>query len=335
MTNKERAKIRRNDYRAWKQEQKQRKSAAPASPAAPVPPAVPAPSVEPASTAAPQVAQPKAVAPENPKAPFPGALIPFNPKAPVDVVMLHQRLRYGGPEVTDEERVAIAHRLEKYAAMEAEDHVNPNEIEEFRKNMRSVLRDSLRRFCIAWPPPGESEPAPPASAPGHSTGPRTPSGLARSSQNARTHGLSSLTSVFVLLPGEDQKEWIELLRDLTNEFQPVSRTERILVTDMAQSHWLTQRAINLQTSSIEDPKVFALYLRYQTTHHRAYYRALKQLMAMQKARAHSGASAIADYPTPPFDGTVDLDPLPTNSAIEPVPADPGTSTEPITLPQAA
>jgi hypothetical protein len=330
MTRKERTKIRRNNYHAWKQAQKQKqRSAIPASPA------VPAPSVEaPSAAAAPQIAPAKNVTPENPKAPFPGALIPFNPKAPVDVVMLHQRLRYGGPEVTDEERIAIAHRLEQYAALEAPgDDVNPKDREEFRKNMRSMLRDDLRRFCIAWPPAGESEPAPPAASPGHSTGPRTPAGLARSSQNARTHGLSSLTSVFVLLPGEDQKEWIELLRDLTTEFQPTSRTERILVTDMAQSHWLTQRAINLQTSNIEDPKAFALYLRYQTTHHRAYYRALKQLMALQKARAQSGAPIIADQPAPDFDGTVDLDTVPRPS--DPVAPQPDTSSEPMTLPQAA
>ena len=247
--------------------------------------------------------------------------------------MLHQRLRYGGPEVTDEERIAIAHRLEQYAALEAPGYdVDPKPHEEFRKNRRSMLRDDLRRFCIPWPPAGESESAPPASAPGQSTGPRTPAGVARSSQNARTRGLSSLTSVFVPLPGEDPKEWIELLRDLTNEFQPASRTERILVTDMAQSHSLTQRAINLQTSSIEDPKAFALYLRYQTTHHRAYFRALKQLMALQKARAHSGAPTIADHPAPDFDGTVDLDAIPRPSY--PVAPQPDT-TESMTLPKAA
>jgi len=246
-------------------------------------------------------------------------------------------LGYGGPEVTDEERIAIAHRLEQYAAMEAEDSVDPNEIEEFRQNMRSVLRDSLRRFCIAWPPAGESASAPPASAPGHSTGPRSIAGKDRASQNARTHGLSSLTSVFVLLPGEDPKEWVQLVHDLTSEFQPASRTERILVTDMAQSHWLTQRAINLQTSHIEDPKAFALYLRYQTTHHRAYYRALKQLLALQKAGAQSDASHITDQPAADFDGTIDPGTIqrPANPAAEPVPADPSTSTEPMTLPHAA
>src|SRR5271157_4352328 len=335
MTRKQRTKIRRNNYRAWKQAQKQRQASAATSSETS---AAPAPTTTEASPAvAPRVAQAKTGAPANPNAPFPGALIPFNPKAPIDVVMLHQRLRFGGPEVTDEERLAIAHRLEQYAALEAEDEVPPEEIEEFRRNMRSVLRDSLRRFCIPWPPPGESGLAPEPSAPGHSTGPRSAAGKDRSSQNARTHGLSSLTSFFVLLPGEDQKEWVELVRDLTNEFQPASRTERILVTDMAQSHWLTQRAINLQTNSIDDPKAFALFLRYQTTHQRAYYRALKQLLALQKARAQSGAPAITDRPVPGFDGTVDPDTIkrPTNPAAEPVLAAPDTPTESMTLPQAA
>src|SRR5271165_4825548 len=155
MSRKERTKIRRNNYRAWKQEHKRKQQQSSAQSVAH------APSVDPASSAAaPQVAQPKAAEPMNIRPePFSlpsGALIPYNPSAPVDVVMLHQRLRYGGPEVTDEERLAIAHRLEQYAALEAEGEVPPEEIEEFRRNMRSVLRDSLRRFCIPWPPPGET-----------------------------------------------------------------------------------------------------------------------------------------------------------------------------------
>ncbi len=161
--------------------------------------------------------------------------------------MLLERLRFGGPEV-DQERIAIAHRLEQYTANPREG-VDPKEIEETRRDLRALLIKALGRFFIEWPPAGESEPASPAPAPGHSTGPHTIAGKDRSSQNARTHGLSSLTSAFVLLPGEDPKEWVELVNDLTLEFQPASRSERILVTDMAQSHWLTQRAINLQTTS--------------------------------------------------------------------------------------
>src|SRR5271170_4459611 len=65
MSRKERTKIRRNNYRTWKQKQKQQRSAAPASSAAPTP------SAEPASAAAPQVEQSKAAAPSDPKAPLP------------------------------------------------------------------------------------------------------------------------------------------------------------------------------------------------------------------------------------------------------------------------
>ncbi len=46
---------------------------------------------------------------------------------------------------------------------------------------------------------------------------------------------------------------------------------------------------------------FALYLRYQTTHHRAYYRALKQLLSLQKERAKSGTKLLVRFPKPTSD----------------------------------
>src|SRR5208283_2362580 len=102
MTNKQRTKIRRNNYRAWKQAQKQRRASATTSPASP---AAPAPSTtEASSAAAPEVAQPKTAAPvgrTEPSSPPPGALIPYKPSAPVNITLLLQRLRLGGPEVTD------------------------------------------------------------------------------------------------------------------------------------------------------------------------------------------------------------------------------------------
>jgi hypothetical protein len=160
-------------------------------------------------------------------------------------------------------------------------------------HISSDEREIMRDVDIGDPLFDEAPQPPPAPvAPGHSTGPRTAAGLARSSQNARKHGLSSLTSIFVMMTGEDPHEWVQLVDDLNQEFQPATRTERILVNDMAQSHWLTQRAINLQTSHIEDPKFLALYLRYQTTHHRAYYRALKQLLTLQQTRTKKGEKPV-------------------------------------------
>ncbi len=144
MSNKQRTKIRRNNYRGWKQAQKQM-SATPASPAAP------APAVEPAeAAAAPQVAEPKISAhvnnPTVPDPSRPGASIPFNPSAPADITSLYERLRYGGPDVTDEERIAIARQMERHAANSFCGLNGPEEIEESRQRMRAMLIHALNRF---------------------------------------------------------------------------------------------------------------------------------------------------------------------------------------------
>jgi hypothetical protein len=280
MSRKERTTIRRKNYRAWKQEQKQQSK------------------VE------------SVVKPIEADA-------PISDREPVDHIALLQELR--SPDITRDERLALAQHLEDYS-IELLLHPNRDDYdatEIVSEKIRTDVHDILREFGIHGSPADErlqsvldSAPA----SPGHSTGPRTAAGLARSSQNARKHGLSSLTSIFVTMPGEDPNEWIQLVDDLNQEFQPASRTERILVNDMAQSHWLTQRAINLQTSHIEDPKFFALYLRYQTTHHRAYYRALKQLTTLQTSRAQSSEKTVL-YPKPASDRIV-INPPPTQAIIE-------------------
>ncbi len=208
MSNKERTKIRRNNYRAWKQAQKQKS-------------AVPAPSTEPAAMAAePPVVEPEATVPVDnrtaPDSPRPGASIPFNPSAPADRKSLFERLRYGGPDVTDQERIAIARHMERDAANTFDGLIDPEQVDESRRRTRALLTHALHRFGIPWPPAGEPELAPSTASPGHSTGPRTQAGKDRSSQNARTHGLSSLTSAFVLLPGEDPDEWVQLVDDLNH-----------------------------------------------------------------------------------------------------------------------
>ena len=43
---------------------------------------------------------------------------------------------------------------------------------------------------------------------------------------------------------------------------------------MAQHHWLSQRALNLQTQHIGDEKQFALFLRYQSTNDRGFSKCL-------------------------------------------------------------
>ena len=59
-----------------------------------------------------------------------------------------------------------------------------------------------------------------------STGPKSAAGKAVVSQNARTHGLLSRS---LIIEGESQEEFSELLRLLVDEFQPVGLVEHALV----------------------------------------------------------------------------------------------------------
>ena len=119
-----------------------------------------------------------------------------------------------------------------------------------------------------------------------STGPKTEEGKATSSRNNLSHGLTYRGGVFVLLPWENAKEYDQLVVDLKSEHRPTSRTEMILVERMAQHHWLCDRAGLLQANCFADDgsideKRLALYLRYQTTHERAFHKCLNDLLKLR------------------------------------------------------
>src|SRR3954468_9852389 len=76
-------------------------------------------------------------------------------------------------------------------------------------------------------------------------GPNTPEGKARSSMNARRHGMRART--FGILPGEDQAEWAEHLADLQAGYGPVDDTERKLVEAIAAAMWNEIRADRMLT----------------------------------------------------------------------------------------
>jgi hypothetical protein len=66
----------------------------------------------------------------------------------------------------------------------------------------------------------------------------------------------------------------------------MSRTEMILVERMAQHHWLRNRAEFLQSNCFHDDgsvdeKRLALYLRFQTTHERAFHKCLNDLLKLR------------------------------------------------------
>ena len=127
----------------------------------------------------------------------------------------------------------------------------------------------------------------------HSSGPKTEEGKAASSQNNFRHGLSG---AFQVLPLEDGAAFSALQEALLAEHQPSTITENIFVEKMAQSYWLRQRALHLQNSCFtgeppsEQQKQLALYLRYQTTHDRAFQQALNGLLKLrgEKSKAEIG-----------------------------------------------
>jgi hypothetical protein len=124
-----------------------------------------------------------------------------------------------------------------------------------------------------------------------STGPTSEAGKQASSQNRTTHGLCHNHTCFYLLDGEDPDKYAELYTGLKEEHQPQTETERILVRHLAQHEWLRTRALRLQQTcfdanlQIVDNRQFALFLRYQTTHERAFYKALKELQTTRAQRS--------------------------------------------------
>jgi hypothetical protein len=121
----------------------------------------------------------------------------------------------------------------------------------------------------------------------HSTGPNTDEGKAASCQNNFKYGLTGAS--FTVLDFEDQDEYDHVLCGLRFEHQPSTMTESILVEKMAQSYWLSKRALFLQDQCCTDEdltleqqqKQLSLFIRYQTTHDRAFHRSLNDLLKLR------------------------------------------------------
>ena len=133
-----------------------------------------------------------------------------------------------------------------------------------------------------------------------SSGPKTEAGRAAYSQTRTTHGLARHNGAFVLLATEDPNGFEALKASLAAEHQPSTETESILISGMAEYHWLANRAQTLQntcldpqTGQITDPSMFSLYLRYQTTHTRAFHKCLNDLAKLrsEKRKTENGFEA--------------------------------------------
>jgi hypothetical protein len=129
-----------------------------------------------------------------------------------------------------------------------------------------------------------------------STGPTSEAGKAAAARNNFRHGLTP-ASEFWVLPSERQTDYLKLLAEFQQEHQPETPTEEALVQAMAEHHWLRHRAMRLEeacfdytTGQIIDERKLALYLRYQTTHERAFHKALNDLLKLraEKRKAEIG-----------------------------------------------
>jgi hypothetical protein len=78
-----------------------------------------------------------------------------------------------------------------------------------------------------------------------STGPRTAQGKAASSRNGLTHGLSANKHILL---DEDPEEFLLLLKDLYDRFQPVGLAEERLVQRIAAAQWRLDRVFPMEAS---------------------------------------------------------------------------------------
>ncbi len=81
-----------------------------------------------------------------------------------------------------------------------------------------------------------------------STGPRTAEGKARSSQNARRHGLFAQTA---LLDSESPEDFVALRDAYLAEFDPQGPAETHLVMEMANAQWRLRRVRGIEADLID------------------------------------------------------------------------------------
>jgi hypothetical protein len=125
-----------------------------------------------------------------------------------------------------------------------------------------------------------------------STGPRTPEGKARVSQNALRHGL---TSRHLVIRPDEQEEFNTLQKSLLEDLNPQGALETVTFQELIHAAWTLHRLRRVEAeactggmSDFMDPAVTAILdrlSRYQSRAQRAYYKALAELRILQTNRA--------------------------------------------------
>jgi hypothetical protein len=124
-----------------------------------------------------------------------------------------------------------------------------------------------------------------------STGPRTGEGKARSSQNARKHGL---TAAQFVIAAEDREEFDELHAQLQADIRPQGALQQILFDELVAAAWNLRRIRRMEaelTAStatyldiLDSPELTAKLdrlARHQTRIERSFHRSLCELKSLQ------------------------------------------------------
>ena len=120
----------------------------------------------------------------------------------------------------------------------------------------------------------------------HSTGPRTPEGQARSSQNARTHGL---TARDLVIAPDEREEFEELRSDYQTAVQPQDAIQQSEFELLVGAAWNLRRIRRMEVRACSDTtrtaeqleKELDRLVRYKTCIERTFHRSLKELKALQ------------------------------------------------------
>ena len=124
-----------------------------------------------------------------------------------------------------------------------------------------------------------------------STGPQTPEGKARSSQNARKHGLSARE---VVIAKDELEEFEDFLAAYQADLQPQGMVEQGLFNQLVLAAWNLQRISRLEADLAKDgdplangyaePSVERL-ARYHTRAERTFFRCLREFRVLQTNRS--------------------------------------------------
>jgi hypothetical protein len=146
----------------------------------------------------------------------------------------------------------------------------------------------------------------------HSTGPVTPEGKAAVRLNALTYGLRARST---LIPGEDPEEYKQLWDELSAEWQPQTRTERLHLEQMATDQWLLARIAGAERQICEAVLEFKdglvllnyasmLRVRLERSFTSALHelkQAQKERQARQRQQAQTAKAVQAEHAAPPPD----------------------------------